>query len=78
MKHTTWKWAAVAALASVAVYLGTLIATAQQDKKPDPTSQKMDQAIERIDVLSKKLDDLSAKLDAIQKDVSFIKARGKG
>ncbi len=78
MKHTTWKWTIVAALAGVAVYLGTLIATAQQPNKPDVAGQKLDQMIEKIDTISKKLDDLSAKLDGVQKDVQFIKARGKG
>ncbi len=78
MKQTTLKWAAMAALASVAVYLGTLIATAQQETKPDPTAEKLDKMTEKIDALSTKLDDMSKKLDAIQEDIHFIKARGKG
>ncbi len=78
MKQTALKWTAVAVLASVAVYLGTLIATAQQENKPDPTAEKLDKMTEKIDTLSSKLDDISKKLDTIQEEVHFIKARGKG
>lgn len=84
MKNTTWKWAAASALAVVAIYLGTLIASAQNATKTDP-SEKLDQIIQKtdalaqkVDALAQKVDALSEKVDAVQKDVTFIKARGKG
>ena len=78
MKQTTLKWTAVAVLASAAVYLGTLIATAQQEVKPDPNSEKLDKVMQKLDAINTRLDDLSKKLDSISEEVHFIKARGKG
>jgi outer membrane murein-binding lipoprotein Lpp len=78
MKQVTLKWSAVAVLAAVAVYLGTLVGTAQPEVKPDPNAAKLDQTLQKLDELSKKMDDLSQKIDALGKDVAFIKARGKG
>lgn len=78
MKQTTMKWAAMAVLASAAVYLGTLVSTAQQDAKPDPNTEKLDKALKQLEAVSTKLDEMSKKIDAIQEEVHFIKVRGKG
>ena len=78
MKQTTMKWAAMAVLASAAVYLGTLVSTAQQETKPDPTAEKVDKAMKQLDAITSKLDELSKKIDTIQEEVHFIKVRGKG
>lgn len=78
MKQTTMKWAAAAVLASAAVYLGTLVSTAQQDTKPDPTAEKVDKALKQLDAISNRLDEMSKKIDVIQDEVHFIKVRGKG
>jgi len=77
MKHMTWKWATVAILAGVAIYLGTLFATAQTESKPE-SADRLEEIVRKLDALTKKVDDVSQKVDEIQKDVSFIKARGKG
>lgn len=78
MQQTTLKWTAIAVLAAVAVYLGALVGAAQPEIKPNPTAEKLDQVVQKLDALTKKLDEISDKLDSIQKDVYFIKARGKG
>jgi peptidoglycan hydrolase CwlO-like protein len=77
--NQTWKWTAVAALAGAAIYLGTLVVHAQQaGKSDDTTAQKLEEITKKLDDMSKKLDDVTQRLDAVQKDIQFIKARGKG
>ena len=78
MQQKSLKWTAIALLAAVAVYLGALVGTAQPEIKPDPTAEKLDQVAQKLDALSQKFDEMSHKLEAIQKDIQFIKARGKG
>jgi len=78
MKQTTLKWTAVAVLASAAVYLGTLISTAEQEIKPDPNTEKLDKVLLKLDAINSRLDDMSKKLDTIQEEVHFVKVRGKG
>lgn len=78
MQPTVLKWSIVAVLASFCIYGGTVITSAQNPPgKEDDPAAKIELVLKKLDELSKKSDDMAAKIDRIQKDVEFIKARGR-